>query len=101
MASAGVGGQGDGAGGKGNGQGGGENITWLAEDRRYSKSGATGKPAARPRPKRTVKCRNCGDLCCSLARELVCEAFKLGVVDMSRKVSLFLIKKEFFFSLLF
>ena len=90
MASAGVGGQG--AGGKDNEQGGGEHVTWLAEDRRYSKSGATGKPAARPRPKRRVKCSNCGDLCCSLARDLVCEAFKLGVVDMSRKVSLFLIK---------
>ena len=94
MASAGVGGQGDGAGGKGNGQGCGEDVTWLAEDRRYSKSaGATGKPAAKPKPKMTIKCRNCGDLCCSLARELVCEAFKLGVVDMSRKVSLFLIKR--------
>ena len=89
MASAGVGGQGGGAGGKDNGQGGGEHVTWLAEDRRYTKSGNTGSSAARPRPKRTVKCRNCGDLCCSLARELVCEAFKLGVVDMSRKVSLF------------
>ena len=93
MASGGVGGQGDGAGGKATGKGCGEDVTWLAEDRRYSKSaGAVGKPATKPKPRRTVKCRNCGDLCCSLARELVCEAFKLGVVDMSRKVSLFLIE---------
>ena len=90
MASAGAGGQGGGAAGKDHGKGGGKHVTWLSEDRRYTKSGNTGNSATRPRHKRTVKCHNCGDLCCSLARELVCEAFKLGVVDMSRKVSLYL-----------
>ena len=94
MASAGAPGKGDGQGGgapgKGHGQGGGRNVTWLAEDVRNTRPGFTRKPATRPKPRKTVKCRNCSDLCCSLSRELVCEVFNLGVVDMSRKVSLLL-----------
>ena len=92
MASAGAGGlgkgdgQGGGSSGKGHGQGGGRDVNWPAEDVRNTKPGSARKPAPRSKPKKTIKCRNC----CSLARELVCEAFKLGVVDMSRKVSSYL-----------
>ena len=90
-AGSGAGGKGDGQGGgwsgKGHGQGGGREVVWPAEDYRNTKPGVARKPVTRNKTRKPVKCRNCGDLCCSLARELVCEAFKLGVVDMSRKVS--------------
>ena len=85
-AGSGAGGKGDGQGGgwsgKGHGQGGSREVVWPAEDSRYTKPSSARKQAPRSRPKNTIKC--------SLARELVCEAFKLGVVDMSRKVSLYL-----------
>ena len=96
MASAGAGGlgkgdgQGGGSSGKGHRQGGGRDVDWPAKDVRITNQGSARKPAPRSKPKKTVKCRNCGNICCSLARELVCEAFKLGVVDMSRKVSSYL-----------
>ena len=96
MASGGFPGKGDGQGsggypGKGIGQGSGKNVHWLAQDVRQTRPGLTWKPAVRPKPRKTVECRNCSDLCCSLSRELFSEAFNLRVVDMSRKVSLLLI----------
>ena len=76
--------------GKGNGEGDGKRVHWLAEDVCQTIQGSEGKPAAKPRTRKSLDCRNCGDLCCSLSRALVSEAFELGVIDMSRKVSLIL-----------
>ena len=76
--------------GKGSGKRDSQKVHWLAEDVRHTLRGSEGKPAAKPRTKQSLDCRNCGDLCCSLSRTLVSEAFELGVIDMSRKVSLIL-----------
>ena len=50
--------------------------------------GPQGKPPGQPRTRKLYDCKNCEDLCCRLARALVAEAFELGAVMMSRKVSL-------------
>ena len=77
--------------GKVNGEGHGDQVRWLARDVRQTDQGSEGKPAIQPRTRKSPDCKNCADLCCGLSRALVCEAFKLWVIDMSRKVSLNLI----------
>ena len=61
---------------------------WLARDVRETGQGPQGKPPGQPRTRKLYDCKNCEDLCCGLARALVAEAFELGAVTMSRKVSL-------------
>ena len=77
--------------GKGDGEGHGKRVHWLGQDVRQTNQGSEGKPAVKPRTRKLPDCRNCADLCCGLSRALVSEAFRLGVIDMSRKVSLNLV----------
>ena len=78
------------------GKGGRENsdaqVKWLAWDCRDEYRGSPAKPAAqvhpKPRTRKVPDCKNCEDLCCGLSRALISEAFSLGAITMSRKVSL-------------
>ena len=67
-------------------------VQWLARDCRDEYRGTPVKPAAqvhpKPRTRKVPDCRNCEDLCCGLSRALISEAFNLGAINMSRKVSL-------------
>ena len=74
--------------GKVNGEGHGAQVCWLAHDIRQTDQGSQGKPAVKPRTRKLPDCKNCADLCCGLSRALVSEAFELGAISMSRKVSL-------------
>ena len=76
--------------GHGAGRAGGEGhqVCWLARDVRETNQGSQGKPAGQPRSRKLPDCKNCADLCCGLSRALVLEAFELGAISMSCKVSL-------------
>ena len=80
---------GGGKAGKGGEEGPDAQVHWLGRDCCETKQG---KPAAQvqpqPRTRKVPDCRNCEDLCCGLSRALVSEAFELGAITMSRKVSL-------------
>ena len=84
---------GGGKAGKASGEGHGAQVRWLARDVRQTDQGSEGKPAVQPRTRKLPDCKNCADLCCGLSRALVSEAFELGAISMSRKVSLSLYKK--------
>ena len=74
--------------GKSSGEGHSSKVRWLARDVCETGQGPQEKPSGQPRTRKLYDCRNCEDLCCGLARALVAEAFELGAVTMSRKVSL-------------
>ena len=78
-------GEGHGA-GRAGGEGHGAPVRWLAEDIRETEQGRQEKPAVQPKLRKLFTCKNCEDLCCGLARELVSEAFELEKITMSRKV---------------
>ena len=83
---------GGGKAGKGGKEGSDAQVHWLARDCRETNRGSQVKPATQvqpqPRTRKVPDCRNCEDLCCGLSRTLVSEAFELGAITMSRKVSL-------------
>ena len=79
---------GGGKAGKASGEGHGAQVRWLARDVRETDQGPQGKPAGQPRSQKLPDCKNCADLCCGLSRVLVSEAFELGAISMSRRVSL-------------
>ena len=83
---------GGGKAGKG-GKGSSDNqVKWLARDCCEEHGGSGAKPGAKvqqkPRTRKVPDCRNCEDICCGVARALISEAFDLGAITVSRKVSL-------------
>ena len=80
---------GGGKAGKG-GKGSSDNqVKWLARDCREEHRAKPGaKVQQKPRTQKVPECRNCEDICCGVSRALISEAFDLGVITVSRKVSL-------------
>ena len=83
---------GGGKAGKGGKESSDAQVKWLARDCRDEYRGAPVKPAAqvhpKPRTRKVPDCRNCEDICYGLSRALISEAFDLGAITVSRKVSL-------------
>ena len=78
--------------GKGVREGHDNQVHWLARDVRETDRDSQGKPAAQEgrqsRTRKAPECKNCQDLCCGLARAFISEAFGVGAITASRKVSL-------------
>ena len=69
---------------------GGDKVNWPARDWRYYGAKPKAKPQPKPQPK--VKkgkdvCGICAGVCCGTARALIAEAFGLGCITLSPKVS--------------
>ena len=70
---------------------GGKSPKWPGRDCRpqYGGPGARPRPQAKPAKKLGKGvCSICMGVCCSVSRELIAEAFKLGAIDISPKVCL-------------
>ena len=86
---------GGGKGGKGGNRDSDDQVKWLARDCRQEFGGPAARPGAKvhhkPKPRKGPECRNCEDICCGVSRALISEAFDLGAITVSHKVSLGLI----------
>ena len=63
-----------------------ENINWPARDWRYFGAKPKTQPKTKPRKGAGV-CSLCSWICCGTARALIAEAFGLGKIELSPKVS--------------
>ena len=83
---------GGGKAGKGSKESSDAQVKWLARDCREENKGSVAKSGAqvqpKPRTRKVPDCRNCKDISCGISCALISEAFDLGAITVSRKVSL-------------